>query len=53
MVRLILLWDNVKDHAYTDQTSSIEALEYNIEAFIHEVAAEIVELNHIFQSLLS
>ena len=37
------LWGYVKAHSYTDRPASIDALEGNIEAFIHEMPAEMLE----------
>ena len=37
------LWDYVKAHVYTDKPASIDALEDNIEAFIREIPAEMLE----------
>ena len=34
---------HVKDYAYTDKPASIDALEANIEAFIREIPAEMLE----------
>ena len=36
-------WDYVKAHVYTDKHASIDALEDNIEAFIREIPAEMLE----------
>lgn len=38
-----LLWGYVKAHVYTDEAASIELLDENIEAFIREIAEEILE----------
>ena len=38
------LWGYVKVHVYTDKPASIEALENNIEAFIRELPAEMLEI---------
>ena len=37
------LWAYVKAHVYTDKTASIDSLEDNIEAFIREIPAEMLE----------
>ena len=37
------LWGCVKAHAYADKPASIDALEDNIEAFICEIPAEMLE----------
>ena len=37
------LWGCVKTHVYTDKLASIDALEDNIEALMHQIAAEILE----------
>ena len=37
------LWGYVKAHAYTDKSSSIDALEDNIEPFIRDIPTEILE----------
>ena len=37
------LWGCVKAHIYTDNSASIDALEDNIEAFIREISAEMLE----------
>ncbi|KAL7726609.1 hypothetical protein ACLKA6_010474 [Drosophila palustris] len=37
------LWSHVKAHVYTDKPASIDALEDNIEVFIREIPAEMVE----------
>ena len=37
------LWRCVKAHVYADKPASIDALEYNIEAFIREIPAEMLE----------
>ena len=37
------LWGFVKAHVYTDKPASIDALEDNIEAFIRELTAEMLE----------
>ena len=37
------LWDYVKAHVYIDKLATIEALEDNIDAFIREILAEILE----------
>ena len=37
------LWGYVKIHVYTDKPASIDALEDNIEAFIREIPAEMLE----------
>ena len=37
------LWGYAKAHVYTDNNASVDALENNIEAFIREIPAEIVE----------
>ena len=39
----IFLWGYVKAHVYTDKPASIDALEDNIEAFIPEIPAEMLE----------
>ena len=38
-----LLWGYVKAHVYRDKPASIDALEDNIEAFIREIPAEMLE----------
>ena len=38
-----LLWGYVKAHVYIDKPASIVALEDNIEAFIREISAEMLE----------
>ena len=38
-----LLWGYVKAHVYTDKPASIDTLEENIEAFICEIPAEMLE----------
>ena len=37
------LWDYVKAHVYAGKPASINALEDNIEAFIHDIPAEMLE----------
>ena len=37
------LWGYVTAHVYTDKPASIDALEDNIEAFIREIPAEMLE----------
>ena len=37
------LWGYVKAHVYTDKPASIDALEDNIEAYIREIPAEMLE----------
>ena len=37
------LWGYVKAHAYTNKPVSIDAFDDNIEAFIHEIPAEMLE----------
>ena len=37
------LWGNVKAHVCTDKPASIDALQDNIEAFIREIPAEMLE----------
>ena len=37
------LWGYVKAHVYTDKPASIDALEDNIEAFIREIPADMLE----------
>ena len=37
------LWGYIKAHVYTDKPTSIGALEDNIESFIREIPAEILE----------
>ena len=37
------LWGDVKTHVYTDKAASIDALEDNTEAFIHEIPVEMLE----------
>ena len=37
------LWGNVKTHVYTDKTASIDAFDYNIEAFIRDIPPEMLE----------
>ena len=44
------LWGYVKDHVYTDKPASIDALKDNIEAFIREIPAEMLELDHLKRS---
>ena len=38
------LWAYVKAHVYTDKSASIDSLEDNIEAFIREIPAEMLEI---------
>ena len=37
------LWTIIRAHVYTDKPASIDALEDNIEAFIREIPAEMLE----------
>lgn len=37
------LWGHVKAHVYRDKPATIDALEANIEAFIHEIPADMLE----------
>ena len=37
------LWGNVKAHVHTDKPASIDALKDNIEAFIREIPAKMLE----------
>ena len=37
------LWGYTKAHVYTEKPASVDALEDNIEAFIREITAEMVE----------
>ena len=42
-MRFNALWGSVKAQVYTDKPASIDALEDNIEAFIREILAEMLE----------
>ena len=47
------LWGYDKAHVYTDKPTSIDALEINIEAFIHEIPAKMLERPFEAQSQLT